>query len=50
MKIITKKYLDGNLKDLEYTFKTYHPFEVGKVYSDCVTGNNYKIVKVEESN
>lgn len=47
MKLVTKKFLDGNLKGLEYQFKTYHGFELGKIYSDCVTGKRYQIVKVE---
>lgn len=49
MKLITKKFLDGNLEGLTYTFKTYHPFELGKVYEDCVTGKHYEIVDVQEA-
>jgi len=49
MKQITKKYLEGNLKGIEITEKTYHGFEVDKIYTDCVTGNKYKIVKIENT-
>ena len=44
---VTKKFLDGNLEGDTYTFKTYQPFEVGKIYSDYVTGKKYEIVNVE---
>jgi hypothetical protein len=44
---ITKKFLEGNLEGETYTFKTYQPFELGKIYSDCITGKKYEIVAVE---
>jgi hypothetical protein len=47
---ITKKFLDGNLKGLEYQENTFHGFELNKVYSDCVTGFKYQIVKIEKVN
>jgi hypothetical protein len=45
---VTKKFLDGALKDLEYTENTFHGFELNKIYSDCVTGNKYQIVSIEK--
>jgi len=46
MKLITKLFLDGNLKGLTHTEKTYAGFEKGKIYSDCVTGSKYKIIEL----
>ena len=45
---VTKKFLDGYAKDLEYTEKTFAAFELGKIYSDCVTGSKYQIISVEK--
>lgn len=48
MKRVTKRHLEGNLKGLETTSITCHGFELNKIYSDCVTGNKYQIVRIED--
>ena len=50
MQRITKKFLDGILEGLTHTSITAHGFELNKVYSDCVTGNKYQIVDVQDVN
>jgi hypothetical protein len=45
---VTKKFLTGNLQGLSVKEKTFQPFEEGKIYSCCVTGDRYIIAKVEE--
>lgn len=44
---VTKKYLTGNLKNMEIIERTFHPFELTKIYIDCMTGNKYMIVNME---
>jgi hypothetical protein len=44
---VTKRHLEGNLKGMETTEKTFAGFELGKIYSCCVTGNRYEIVNIE---
>ncbi len=41
-------HLDGVLKDLKIEDKTTIPFEVGKIYKNCVTKCRYRILECKE--
>ena len=49
MEIVTMRFLDGILKGMEIKERNYAGFEEGKIYSCCVTGKKYLIVKVENT-
>lgn len=47
MKIVTRLFLDGNLKGLTYTEKTELNYTEGQIIESWNNGDRYQIIKVE---
>ena len=47
--IVTRTFLTGILAGMEHTGRTAVKFELGKIYTEAITGTRYRITKIVEA-